>query len=637
MSFHEVSVKLEPGTEALKSATVADLEKTGFDPQTTDVHDQMSYEEISKGNVAKEKAEGKSKAADERRIDMDLFRSKYGSLNGAICAKLPGWCVQSRTNGTQVVKAYIDAGGRKFTLIKDIEAHFGKRLRDRPDEPIQEVEHARLGANVAGHACLASPMPSATALTAVDSVDSAEAPVDAGPVPKPGARGYARGPEAHYIHQVQGVLEATGLGPDDYYVFLGRLGTGIIGVRPRSSVPSTPPARSQVCPSPVSAVKQEASDGACPSAAVSPSLSPTATTSAGLPGSQQPEDRAAIVLFVNLSAAALQWRDTHAIGGYSAMLDVETRMLTWQSQWIDKKSNTARQIVDWAARGGRVEIFVRTKGCSPFVRLGDVASVRLSREAGCLAQVGADGLQESGGGMIHRAITPKCLNPALMAGVGLSKVKINRSSSKSLCASCCFTPAEVAIKFRKLSGAGLAEYLKLSAPDPQLQDVPSRKSPGSAKPLIKGHKFAKRSLSAAVVTKKRALTKPKPKEEDPTPTPKRRIVGKVKVEPSAGTTFAPKEETAWRYEPFDKKDFDLDVRATPSLISEGTGVSLRPQQTFQVSEERQGDDGIVWLRLADGTGWVGDKTVNNQTMCVAVGERAVANPDALAAPPLAPK
>merc|ERR1740121_583056 len=59
----------------------------------------------------------------------------------------------------------------------------------------------------------------------------------------------------------------------------------------------------------------------------------------------------------------------------------------------------------------------------------------------------------------------------------------------------------------------------------------------------------------------------------------------------------------------------IDVRATPDLNGPRCASTLSPGEVFQVAEERASPDGVIFLRLADGRGWVFDKKPGAGNMC----------------------
>jgi len=79
----------------------------------------------------------------------------------------------------------------------------------------------------------------------------------------------------------------------------------------------------------------------------------------------------------------------------------------------------------------------------------------------------------------------------------------------------------------------------------------------------------------------------------------------------SGTTMSPNScraeprssaEAMWRHVPRDQ--CDMGIRASPRINGKKTGKSLAPGVEFLVAEELRGDDGILYLKLADGRGWV---------------------------------
>eukprot|EP00434_Breviolum_minutum_P031829 symbB.v1.2.028152.t1/scaffold2954.1/size66569/9 len=76
---------------------------------------------------------------------------------------------------------------------------------------------------------------------------------------------------------------------------------------------------------------------------------------------------------------------------------------------------------------------------------------------------------------------------------------------------------------------------------------------------------------------------------------RRRLVGKAE----AGTS----EALRWRYIAPDGQE-RLAIRAYPGMDAPTTGGSLGSGEVFTVNQEKPGDNGVLFLRLADGRGWV---------------------------------
>eukprot|EP00931_Biecheleriopsis_adriatica_P061903 TRINITY_DN37249_c0_g1_i1.p1 TRINITY_DN37249_c0_g1~~TRINITY_DN37249_c0_g1_i1.p1 ORF type:complete len:457 (-),score=103.72 TRINITY_DN37249_c0_g1_i1:47-1417(-) len=71
--------------------------------------------------------------------------------------------------------------------------------------------------------------------------------------------------------------------------------------------------------------------------------------------------------------------------------------------------------------------------------------------------------------------------------------------------------------------------------------------------------------------------------------------------------------TLWRYAAADGKP--INMRVEPSLEAARNGHALKPGEFFRVDEELSSSDGILFLRLADGRGWLFDKKPGIGVMC----------------------
>ncbi|CAJ1388915.1 unnamed protein product [Effrenium voratum] len=80
---------------------------------------------------------------------------------------------------------------------------------------------------------------------------------------------------------------------------------------------------------------------------------------------------------------------------------------------------------------------------------------------------------------------------------------------------------------------------------------------------------------------------------------------------------ASQEAKMWLYNPPSFRE--VAIRATPSVDGPRSKLTLRPGQRFLVSEEVVGSDGILYLRLADGTGWMFETKPGSGTLCVRQG------------------
>mmetsp|Transcript_58805 Transcript_58805/g.182656 ORF Transcript_58805/g.182656 Transcript_58805/m.182656 type:complete len:395 (-) Transcript_58805:20-1204(-) len=69
----------------------------------------------------------------------------------------------------------------------------------------------------------------------------------------------------------------------------------------------------------------------------------------------------------------------------------------------------------------------------------------------------------------------------------------------------------------------------------------------------------------------------------------------------------------WRYTPVNGAS--VAIRSEPALQSAESGHVLKPGTSFRVSDEVLGDDGILYLKLADGRGWLFDQKPGIGIMC----------------------
>jgi len=75
-------------------------------------------------------------------------------------------------------------------------------------------------------------------------------------------------------------------------------------------------------------------------------------------------------------------------------------------------------------------------------------------------------------------------------------------------------------------------------------------------------------------------------------------------------------DETWEYRPMNGKP--ISVRETPDVFGEMTTHKVFPEESFQVSEIEEGEDGVKYLRLDDGRGWLFDKHPQNGGMCYRV-------------------
>lgn len=75
--------------------------------------------------------------------------------------------------------------------------------------------------------------------------------------------------------------------------------------------------------------------------------------------------------------------------------------------------------------------------------------------------------------------------------------------------------------------------------------------------------------------------------------------------------------TLWRFSPADGKH--VDIRAEPTIEGRRTRERLQPGELFRVATEQLGQDGILYLRLADGRGWVFEQKPGVGLLCTRYG------------------
>eukprot|EP00405_Crypthecodinium_cohnii_P048063 CAMPEP_0206568654 /NCGR_PEP_ID=MMETSP0325_2-20121206/25958_1 /ASSEMBLY_ACC=CAM_ASM_000347 /TAXON_ID=2866 /ORGANISM="Crypthecodinium cohnii, Strain Seligo" /LENGTH=227 /DNA_ID=CAMNT_0054072067 /DNA_START=178 /DNA_END=857 /DNA_ORIENTATION=- len=109
---------------------------------------------------------------------------------------------------------------------------------------------------------------------------------------------------------------------------------------------------------------------------------------------------------------------------------------------------------------------------------------------------------------------------------------------------------------------------------------------------------------------------------------------------AASPAPTPTKITTWVYKPFNDKVIDIRRRATLSVDKEEkAGFRMAPDEVFEVSEEvkatEEGEE-VLFLKLADGRGWVFDKRPRKGMMCIRQEDLHKLPPPAAPAPALAP-
>jgi len=83
----------------------------------------------------------------------------------------------------------------------------------------------------------------------------------------------------------------------------------------------------------------------------------------------------------------------------------------------------------------------------------------------------------------------------------------------------------------------------------------------------------------------------------------------------SGDAEAKEEEpSVWRYVPDD--GCHVDIRSVPAICGTRTNERLIAGEVFRVSETFEGSDGTLYLKLADGRGWVFESKAGIGTLCV---------------------
>lgn len=74
------------------------------------------------------------------------------------------------------------------------------------------------------------------------------------------------------------------------------------------------------------------------------------------------------------------------------------------------------------------------------------------------------------------------------------------------------------------------------------------------------------------------------------------------------------QASVWRYDPFDGNV--IGIRTVPDIDGPKSGNKMWPGDVFRVSQEFEGNNGVLFLRLDDGRGWVFDRKPGWGIMCV---------------------
>eukprot|EP00927_Polykrikos_kofoidii_P053990 TRINITY_DN48496_c0_g1_i1.p1 TRINITY_DN48496_c0_g1~~TRINITY_DN48496_c0_g1_i1.p1 ORF type:complete len:365 (-),score=59.23 TRINITY_DN48496_c0_g1_i1:363-1457(-) len=237
-------------------------------------------------------------------------------------------------------------------------------------------------------------------------------------------------PIRHFKHQVALIRQLIPA-PRGWDVFMGSLGTGIVGVRERRVRRNT---------------KTE---------------DPSAPPFAGLPRSSaktrmstQPDVKVRgtyVVLFLNGKTAKLQEWNGRSMSGFSSGFNRDKKVLTWESQRYDKKGRIIAKILENVKRGVEIVVAVRGSPGDTYRILGRTLRFRLKAPARFLVNKGEHVLVERGSSRVHKAILAQCLDAGLKAGVGLLPIRypLAKDSNTTYCSACCWAPATAVLTFNE--------------------------------------------------------------------------------------------------------------------------------------------------------------------------------------------
>eukprot|EP00927_Polykrikos_kofoidii_P022143 TRINITY_DN20730_c0_g1_i2.p1 TRINITY_DN20730_c0_g1~~TRINITY_DN20730_c0_g1_i2.p1 ORF type:complete len:1655 (+),score=292.53 TRINITY_DN20730_c0_g1_i2:723-4967(+) len=71
----------------------------------------------------------------------------------------------------------------------------------------------------------------------------------------------------------------------------------------------------------------------------------------------------------------------------------------------------------------------------------------------------------------------------------------------------------------------------------------------------------------------------------------------------------------WYYKPWEEISGPLSIRDGPTSDAEMTSMGVEPGERFSVSEEQRGEDGVLFLKLTDGRGWLSESLPDRTVVC----------------------
>jgi len=247
-------------------------------------------------------------------------------------------------------------------------------------------------------------------------------------------------PYRHFRHQVRFLDQLfPQLGPKRPFerrceTFMGTLGTGIVGVRPKRRASQAKGARQSM-----------------------------SNQAAGY-----------IVLFLNAASAKIQEWSGKTLSGYKPSLNLQTRTLLWESQRSDLGGKVINRIASCALEGTMVVVAVRAAPNDSYRELGRTRSFRLESTSQLLLGAGDHIIVERGSNRIHRSILAQCLDGGLSSGIGLVRTTFPPRFTPQFCTACCRTRATARLEFATLD----AEAAAMLAPPEAAVQPPTKRLRG---------------------------------------------------------------------------------------------------------------------------------------------------------------
>jgi len=135
---------------SVKLCVQKDAEDKGLDVEKAVKEFERAQQE-AKDAKQKEREEAGQMAGAKREEAVEAFRAKFGELNGATVAKLPGWHAESiyRETCGQTAVTYFSPEGKAYGTVKSVEAFFGMQVL--AGREIDCIREARANVQVDDH------------------------------------------------------------------------------------------------------------------------------------------------------------------------------------------------------------------------------------------------------------------------------------------------------------------------------------------------------------------------------------------------------------------------------------------------------------------------------------------------------